>query len=143
MRWKYDPPYDLYNFRPEENKNTLRYLSDPANMVYGIRTGGGELIGFCSFGQDAQVPGGNYDADALDIGLGLRPDLTGMGRGPAVIGEVLAFAGRKYRPARFRVTIASFNSRARKAWEKAGFAAEEEFSSEGDGRKFKILVKRA
>jgi hypothetical protein len=25
MRWKYDPPYDLYNVRPEENEKDRRY----------------------------------------------------------------------------------------------------------------------
>ncbi|MBN2086375.1 MAG: GNAT family N-acetyltransferase [Anaerolineales bacterium] len=143
FHWRYDPPYDSYNYRPEEKEKEMRYLTDPANRIYGIHGLRGELIGFCSYGKDAQVPGGNYDADALDIGLGLRPDLTGRGWGPAVIGEVLAFAGRQYRPVRFRVTIASFNSRARKAWGKTGFEEKEEFSREGDGRKFKILVKRA
>jgi [ribosomal protein S18]-alanine N-acetyltransferase len=141
--WEYDPPYDPYNFQPEEIRNEIRYLSDPANGAYGIRTGSGELIGFCSFGKDAQVPGGNYTADALDIGLGLRPDMTGRGNGPAVIGEVLEFVERKFHPEGFRVTIASFNSRARKAWEKAGFTEAAKFARTGDGRKFVILVKFA
>jgi ribosomal-protein-alanine N-acetyltransferase len=142
IRWRYDPPYDTYNYRPEEMEKDIRYLTDPANRVYGIHGRQGELIGFCSYGKDAQVPGGTYHADALDIGLGLRPDLTGRGWGTAVIREVLEFAGQKNPGARFRVTIASFNNRARKAWEKAGFAAVEEFSRVGDGRKFEILVEK-
>jgi ribosomal-protein-alanine N-acetyltransferase len=141
--WKYDPPYDIYSRRPEEIEKNLRYMLDPANGFFGIRAADGEVIGFCSFGKDAQVPGGEYDGDALDIGLGLRPDRTGKGLGPAVIGEVLEFAGRMYRPARFRVTIASFNSRARKAWTKAGFVEAAEFTRTIDGRKFVILVKEA
>lgn len=41
-----------------------------------------ELVGFFSFGAEAQVPGGDYDnAKALDIGLGMRPDLTGKSLG--------------------------------------------------------------
>ena len=39
----------------------------------------GRLVGFCCFGEDAQVPGGDYSLPALDIGLGLHPDLTGRG----------------------------------------------------------------
>jgi ribosomal-protein-alanine N-acetyltransferase len=140
--WKYDPPYDSYNYRLDEMEKEIRYLTDPANRVYGIRGSQGELIGFCSYGKDAQVPGGTYDAGSLDIGLGLRSDLTGRGWGVAVIREVLEFAGQKNPGARFRVTIASFNCRARKAWGEAGFAVVEEFSREGDGRKFKILVKK-
>jgi [ribosomal protein S18]-alanine N-acetyltransferase len=142
-RWTYNPPYDIYNFRPEALEENIQYLSDPANGIFGIRTGSGELIGFCSFGMDAQVPGGSYAAAALDVGLEIRPDLTGAGRGAGIIDEVLAFAEREYRPARFRVTIASFNIRARKAWEKAGFTEAAEFARTGDGRKFVILVKFA
>ncbi|MGB7537941.1 MAG: GNAT family N-acetyltransferase [Anaerolineales bacterium] len=139
--WKYDPPYDIYDHRPEEIEKDLRYMLDPANGFFGIRAADGEVIGFCSFGKDAQVPGGEYDGDALDIGLGLRPDRTGQGLGPAVIGEVREFAGRMYRPARFRVTIASFNIRARRAWEKAGFIEAAEFTRPIDGRKFIILMR--
>jgi ribosomal-protein-alanine N-acetyltransferase len=139
LRWTYDPPYDIYNHRPEESEKDLRIMLDPENGYFEIRTADGDIIGFCSFGKDAQVPGGNYGADALDIGLGLRPDLTGRGRGPAVIGEVLEFTGKQDRPARFRVTIASFNIRARRAWTKAGFQMQEEFLRSGDGDKFTIL----
>lgn len=28
-------------------------------------------MGYCCFGTDARVPGGDYSADALDIGLGM------------------------------------------------------------------------
>jgi hypothetical protein len=36
-------------------------------------------IGFCCFGPDAQLRGGDYHEPALDVGLGLRPDLVGKG----------------------------------------------------------------
>jgi ribosomal-protein-alanine N-acetyltransferase len=143
IRWKYDPPYDIYNYRPEEKEKDIRYLVDPANCIYGIHSRRGELIGFCSYGKDAQVPGGTYGADALDIGLGMRPDLTGRGLGSGVILEVLGFAGRINRCGRFRVTIASINIRARRAWEKAGFSETQSFHRVGDGSEFVILVKEA
>jgi ribosomal-protein-alanine N-acetyltransferase len=141
LDWAYEPPYDLYNHRPEQAPETLRYLLDPENGFHAIREAHGELIAFCSFGPDAQVSGGDYSAEALDVGLGMRPDLTGRGRGPQVIGGALAFAAEKFSPVRFRATIAAFNLRARKAWAGAGFAETAEFARGSDGRKFVILVK--
>ncbi len=141
IRWKYDPPYDVYNLRAEEEENGVRYFLDPKNGFFGIHAENGELVGFCSFGPDARVPGGDYAMDALDIGLGIRPDLTGRGSGSEYIGAVLEFAERRFMPERFRVTIAAFNERALKTWKKAGFAEAEEFLRKNDGRKFFILIK--
>jgi ribosomal-protein-alanine N-acetyltransferase len=143
IRWQYEPPYDLYNHRPEEEETDLRRLSDRKNGFFSIRAGNGELIGFCSFGADARVPGGDYREDMLDIGLGIRPDLTGRGAGAEVIGGVLRFAAEQFHPARFRVTIALFNGRALRAWKKAGFAEIKEFVRKRDGRKFVMLVKNS
>ena len=55
-------------------------MHDPTNRYHGV-TGEdhSQLIGFCCFGPDARVTGFAYDEDSLDIGAGLRPDLTGRG----------------------------------------------------------------
>jgi len=142
LQWKYEPPYDLYDHRPEKAEDDLHCLLDPKNGFFSIHDPDGRVIGFCSFGPDARVSGGNYEGDALDIGLGIRPDLTGRGGGTRMIGEVLDFAAERFRPAQFRVTIAGFNARARKAWTKAGFAEIQEFDRKTDGRKFVILMKK-
>ncbi len=141
LHWKYEPPYDVYNHRPEDAEDDLRGMLDPENGFFSIHAESGEVVGFCSFGRDARVPGGDYEGDALDIGLGIRPELTGRGRGAKIIGEVLKFSVGRFHPAQFRVTIAGFNARARKAWTKAGFAEVQEFNRKSDGRKFVILMK--
>ena len=141
LRWKYEPPYDLYNHRPQEEESDLAYVLNPKNGFFSIHDESEEGIGFCSFGPDAQVPGGDYALDAVDIGLGIRPDLAGRGKGAAIIGAVLEFAAARFKPKRWRVTIAAFNKRARKAWAKAGFVETGEFIRKSDGRKFVILSK--
>jgi ribosomal-protein-alanine N-acetyltransferase len=142
VEWKYDPPYDFYHYDPKQEKASIRYMINPENRLYAIRGGEEELVGFCSFGNDAQVPGGDYSTGALDVGLGLRPDWTGKGKGAEVIRETLAFANRKFRPVQFRVSIAAFNRRARKAWAKAGFVEAGEFERNGDGIPFVVLLKK-
>ena len=85
VRWRYPPPYDIYNLSDAEE--TILYALNPNNRFYAMKDKKEELVGFCSFGQDAQVPGGDYRIDALDIGLGIHPDLTGFGKGDSLRGE--------------------------------------------------------
>lgn len=136
--WRYPPPYDLYNLA--ESEETVAYALDPQNNFYAMEDEGGALVGFCSFGQDGQVPGGDYHLEALDIGLGIRPDLTGGGQGIDYVNSVLDFARESFDPPRFRVTIAAFNRRAQRVWKKAGFRPAGRFWHEESGRGFIVLV---
>ena len=79
LNWRYEPPDDFYN-NLEEDVN-LQYFLHPQNNFYKILDKNSELVGYCSFGQDGRVSGGDYCYEALDIGMGIRPDLTGGGKG--------------------------------------------------------------
>jgi RimJ/RimL family protein N-acetyltransferase len=83
-----------------------------------------DIVGYCCFGVDAQVPGGDYDKgepDILDVGVGLRPDLTGKGHGFNFVSAILEFAEEMYQPEIFRITVAAFNQRSVKTFQKLGF----------------------
>ena len=138
--WRYESPYDIYNWGSPPDKETLRYILDPTFAFHAIVDAEGELAGFCSFGVDGQVPGGDYSVDALDIGMGVRPDLTGRGLGTTFATSVVDFASRQYAPQQLRVTIATFNKRAQRVWEKLGFKKVSEFHSEKSNVPFVILV---
>ena len=114
--WHYEPPYDLYDLGTDDVDQVVEDLLDPSNAYHAILTAAGELVAFCCFGPDGQVPGGNYGQEALDLGLGVRPDLTGRGQGTSYVRTVLAFAQRKFAPPGYRVTIAEFNARAQRVW---------------------------
>ncbi len=62
-------------------------------------------------------------ADTIEIGLGMRPDLAGRGLGGAFVEAGLEYARRAFHPKRFTLTVATFNERARKVYERAGFVA--------------------
>lgn len=98
-------------------------------------------MGFCSFGEDGQVHGGDYNVPALDIGMGVCPDLIGKGRGICYIEAVLNFAHKEFNPSMYRVTIATFNQRALRVWYEAGFHPINTFESKSQGVTFVILVK--
>jgi ribosomal-protein-alanine N-acetyltransferase len=134
--WRYEPPYEVYGMEGAEPDELL----DPAAGFHAVLAGE-ELIGFRSFGPDGQVPGWDYDDSALDTGGGLRPSLTGQGLGRSVISAGLDHGRAQFRPAAFRVTVASFNARARRTVESLGFEHVGSFAAARDGRPFDVLVR--
>jgi ribosomal-protein-alanine N-acetyltransferase len=102
--WRYASPYDFYNGDQEPVKNPEPFFI--------ARDDDGALVGFYFF-----VP----KIDALEYGLGLRPDLTGRGLGLDFFREGLEFGRERYSPARVRLFVAAFNERAIKVYERAGF----------------------
>ena len=142
LSWRYDPPYDVYNSEIGEIGEDVRYLLDPKNNYYSIIDEDANLLGFCCFGRDARVPGGDYRAQALDIGMGLRPDLTGKGHGIIYVNAVLDFARRTFASNTFRVTVAEFNKRALRVWEKAFFRPIETFARDRDKMVFVVLTRK-
>ena len=141
--WRYGAPYDVYNLPSEKVEEEVRYFLEPEVNCHAILDEKGDLVAYCTFGPDGRVPGGDYTAEALDIGLGVRPDLTGQGRGSIYVNAVVDFAKHRYRPLAYRVTVAEFNTRALRVWEKAGFRRIQRFGREPDGMGFVLLVRDA
>jgi RimJ/RimL family protein N-acetyltransferase len=134
--WRYPAPYQCYDLAGADPG----YFTDPANGFHALVDDDGALIGFRSFGPDGRVPGGAYDDAALDTGGGLRPELTGLGLGREAVATGLAYGRATFRPAAFRVTVASFNTRARKVVESLGFVYRESFAATTDGSRYDILL---
>jgi len=141
--WQYPPPYDIYNLPEEKVDQELSFFLDTGNGYHGLWDSSGRLAAFCVFGTDARVPGGDYSRDALDIGFGLLPSLTGQGKSQPYLKAVLRCAAARWEPAAFRVTIAGFNQRARRAWEKLGFQTVETFPRERDQQPFVVMIASA
>lgn len=141
VNWKYDSPYDIYNCPPDEVDSAVQYNIDPKNNVYAMFDQGDDLIGYCSYGQDAQVPGGDYSEEALDIGMMIKPKLTGRGLGAGFAEDVIKNGVGKYAPKKLRVTIVAFNKRAMRVWEKEGFQQTQSFERDSDGMEFVVMIK--
>jgi ribosomal-protein-alanine N-acetyltransferase len=141
LAWCYDEPYDLYDLGTGDVAQTLQVLLDPQYAYYIIEDGEA-AVAYCCFGLDAQVPGGDYSQPAVDVGLGVRPDLTGQRQGSVFVEAVLDFARRTLSPERFRVTIAAFNARARRVWAKVGFQQTQVFRRRTDGMDFVVMVRQ-
>lgn len=141
LQWQYEPPYDIYNCSPDKIEKIIPYNIDPANNIYAMFDQVNQLIGYCSYGKDARVSGGDYSEEALDIGMMIRPSLTGQGRGSDFARDVIHNGSRLFGPRKMRVTIAAFNRRAVRVWEKNGFRQTQTFKRERDGMDFIIMVK--
>lgn len=137
--WRYPRPYDVYNL--DDSAATALFLSRRERGYYQVRERGGELLAFCCYGEEAQVPGGDYSAPALDVGLGLRPDLTGRGQGRRFLAAILAFGVERFRPQTLRLTVAAFNTRAFRLYTAAGFRERERFTSTFAGRSFIMMTR--
>lgn len=123
IHWYYDPPYSLYNLDGDESE--IESMLD--GYHFAVRTDQEGLVGFFCYGLCAQVPGGRarglYGGKrVLDIGLGMRPDLTGKGLGQSFVKAGIEFAITRWRPLAMRLTVASDNLRAIKVYERLGFS---------------------
>jgi [ribosomal protein S18]-alanine N-acetyltransferase len=79
-----------------------------------VKDDAGELVGHFSFKPK--------DERTIEIGLGLRPDLTGRGLGGSFLVAGIDFARERFGPETFVLSVATFNERAIKVYERAGFA---------------------
>ena len=123
VSWRYPAPYDLYNM--DENDIAELMNDDYGAIVDETLT----LVGFYCTGSSAQVPAGRhvggYGEEFTDIGLGLRPNLTGIGNGYTFLRYILSIIGDEP----LRLTVATFNQRGIKLYEKFGFTRGIEFSN--------------
>ncbi|WP_199614545.1 GNAT family N-acetyltransferase [Paenibacillus alkalitolerans] len=139
-RWKYEGEYSFYN--SEKSEEAINELMN--GTYYSVRNDVNELIGYFCFGRSAQVPGGQktglYTGDnVLDIGLGMKPELTGKGMGMSFLTAGIIFADKTFNPHRLRLSVAIFNRRAVSLYTRAGFKAVSSFQN--NGTPFVIMIR--
>ncbi|KFM99824.1 N-acetyltransferase [Bacillus clarus] len=136
--WKYEEPYSLYSF--SGSGEAIEELLD--GTYYGYCNERGELIGYFCFGENAQVPGGReanlyVGEDVVDIGLGMKPELTGKGMGKSFFQAGIAFTAKEFNSKMFRLSVATFNKRAIALYKNIGFQVGPIFISRG--REFMLM----
>lgn len=129
-QWHYPPPYDFYDMTGSEDE-TQEFLD---GSYFAVIDGRNRVVGYCCIGAAAQVPlgipAGAYPEDgALDIGLGMRPDLTGKGMGGDFWSTLSGFFTSQFGAIPLRLTVAAFNGRAIRLYHNAGFVRRHEFTA--------------
>ena len=122
--WRYPGEYAFYDWT--RDPGDLAELLDPAEWGrrYFAADAEGALAGFFVF---------KVRDDVADVGLGLRPDLTGQGHGAAFLDAGLRFASARFGARRFTLAVAAFNRRAITVYERAGFVATERYRHHTNG----------
>jgi [ribosomal protein S18]-alanine N-acetyltransferase len=111
--WKYPPPYNFYD--AIDDPVDLAELLNPdrrRGRYFEVVDGAGELAGFFEY---------KHEVKPLEIGLGMRPDLTGRGLGLNFVRAGMAFAQTEFSATSLSLAVVVFNERARKVYECAGF----------------------
>ncbi len=138
--WKYDAPYSMYSMDGSDE-----CISELLNGSYYLAKDEKGIIGFYCFGQASHVPAGNLhgayeDKSFTDIGLAMRPDLCGKGLGYEFITKEIEFAKALFGTDRLRLTVADFNERAIKVYERAGFKQVMDFNRTNEQGTTRFIV---
>ena len=110
--WHYEPPWDFYDL-----------ASDPADAA-AMRDPSRHEHWRAVLGEDARLEAFWYfdwHGDVVEVGIGLRPDLTGRGRGESFLRAQLEYASGHWQPATFRLFVAAWNERAIRLYKRLGF----------------------
>lgn len=122
--WRYPGVYAFYD--ADADPEDLAELLDPAG--WGSRhfsvDDGDELVGHLAF---------KLADGVAEIGLGLRPDLTGRGRGLPFVLAAVRFAAQALGATGFTLAVAAFNDRAISVYERAGFEQTERYAHPTNG----------
>ena len=110
--WSYEPPYDFYDLASDPADAAA--MRDPARAEHlrAVLGENGLLDAFWYF---------DRHGDVVEVGIGLRPDLTGRGLGRSFLSAQLEYAAGRWQPASFRLFVAAWNARAIGLYERVGF----------------------
>lgn len=112
-QWHYDNEYSFYDMSadPEDYEEFINEHQRNKNDYYEAIVHE-QCIGFFCI-----IPEGNE----LEIGLGLRPDICGKGKGKTFLNQIIAFIQQNYFFENLIMNVAVFNQRAIKVYRACGF----------------------
>lgn len=113
LGWQYEPPYDFYTIAPEYWEREMSEIFQPApGNCYYAALYDGKMAGYFEL---------HHRKETVEIGVALRPELTGKGHGRAFLACVLEQAWARYQPKEFTLCVAAWNERAKRLYRAIGF----------------------
>ena len=111
-KWHYEPPWDFYDMASDPAD--AAEMRDPAKAEHyrAVLGDDGALDAFWYF---------DWHDSVVEVGIGLRPDLTGRGLGESFLNAQLEYASQQWHPGLFRLFVAAWNERAIRLYERLGF----------------------
>jgi [ribosomal protein S18]-alanine N-acetyltransferase len=129
--WHYESIYSFYDM--ESDEEDLEEFLDAklrGNSYFSVLQDNVVVGFFCV---------NKIDIDTIEIGLGMKPDLTGAGKGLEFLKAGLEFVKETYSPKVIILSVATFNLRAIKVYKKVGFESIELFTQETNGSQYEFL----
>lgn len=133
LTWKYDGKYSFYDNDIQKEKMEWIESFIDSDDNFSIYNDNNKLVGNCSF---------YYIEEFFCVGLQMRPELTGKGFGVEFAKSIVDFGREKYKFNYIDLTVAKFNNRAIKVYEKLGFKVIEEFINTIRGNDYDFLAMR-
>ncbi|MED0970175.1 GNAT family protein [Bacillus paramycoides] len=129
--WHYEGEYSFYNMEADQ-EDLAEFLNGEmrGNHTFSVKEND-TTIGFFSFCK--------INNRTVDMGLGMRPDITGNGLGLKFVNAGLDFSKEKYGCNYIALSVATFNERAIKVYKRAGFEAVGTFIQKTNGGCFEFL----
>jgi [ribosomal protein S18]-alanine N-acetyltransferase len=124
--WHYDPPFDFYDLASDPAD--AAEMHDPAHAAHyrAVLAEGDDLLdAFWYF---------DRQGDVVEVGIGLRPDMSGRGLGESFLRAQLDYATIQWSPATFRLFVAAWNRRAIRLYERLGFS-----EARREARRFELV----
>ncbi len=110
--WKYPGDYAIYNNPPyAEQIRTGRGFANPRNRFYSF-TDGAELVGYINLAEGETE---------VSFGIGVNPPLCGRGDGQEISRTARELSRRLYPGKPVSLVVRTWNIRAVRCYEKAGF----------------------
>ncbi|MGE6415156.1 GNAT family N-acetyltransferase [Planococcus kocurii] len=129
--WRYEGQYSFYNMDADQEDLAAFLNPQKCKDSYFVVIKEEQISGFYSFNQITD--------DVIDIGLGMKPDLTGIGNGLQFLKKGIDFATLTYSPKKITLSVATFNERAITVYKKLGFKEVEYFVQATNGSEFEFL----
>ena len=111
--WKYNDEYAFYDMTadPEDYEEIVNELKRGDNYFSVIKDD--SLYGFFCISED--------NNNNIEVGLGMKPEYTGLGKGLEFVNLIIEYVKSNYKNKTIILDVASFNERAIKVYERAGF----------------------
>lgn len=122
--WKYEYPYDVYNFPSWEivkNQSWAMAEDEKRKRQFHSVYEGDELAGYFRLV--------DYKEYSL-LGLGLKPEACGMGNGLEFMKLILEYVSFKNEKHSILLEVREFNKRAIRCYKKAGFLEKNKYVKE-------------
>lgn len=140
--WNYPDIYAIYSF-DGSNEVVQELLNGQYYVAFATDH---QIIGYICVDESARIRTVETDVymdeTMMDIGLGIHPALCGKGGGAKFLASAITFLNEQFNCSSYRLTVADFNRRAIKVYERVGFQCSRVIHQTSTNKHFQIMIYR-